>query len=177
MREADSELDWKLADWLGLEGLAPMGGQQWAVSSMHQYWVEVCLTVSALVWMLGQSAPSARKSVDGLELQECWYTKRLCCHPEGRWQRPVRGPASGEEQPQTPVHTGSQKVGKQLCDKQHRGPGGNEVDHGPAVYSCAKKNIWFNHATRISHLFLSGLIRTLCCLWTHKGKGRGCVWE
>jgi len=54
-------------------------------------------------------------------------------------QRPVQGPARGEEQPQTPVHAEGQQAGNQLWEKGPRGPAGKQVDHKPAVYPCCKE--------------------------------------
>lgn len=48
----------------------------------------------------------------------------------------MQRPAPGEVQSQTPVQPGGQEAGKQLCEKEARETGGNQVNHEPAVYPC-----------------------------------------
>ena len=66
-------------------GQSPVGGQQLVVYPRGQCWVQSCLSFSLMVWVMGQSVPSA--SLQMIPDWEEWVTHRgSCCCPEGSQQ-------------------------------------------------------------------------------------------
>jgi len=71
----------------------------------------------------------------GINRLEKWASGNLKECSNGK----CKVPHQGEEQPQVPAHVRGHLARKQLCKKGPGGPGGNQVDHEPAMCPCSKE--------------------------------------
>lgn len=77
-----------------------------------------------------------------------WYSKVPGKTEEMSWHEPhdvqheVQIPAPEEENLYAPVYSGGQPDGKQLWRKGPEDPGGNQVQHEPAVHFCFKDQLY-----------------------------------